>query len=152
MKRKNVNFDGGRLTGVYVSRFTPPFGTEATLPTSPLRSQFNELLSLLQAFQNFRPHWFDPRKQRLFGTVSFANPDEGRRAVAEKPAVNEVLVLADDDGVLFTGVFPEHWIICRVSAHVEGMNRLMSLTADPPGKRRWELGINEKVHTAWSTA
>ena len=148
MKRKNVNFDGGRLTGVYVSRFTPPFGTEATLPTSPLRSQFNELLSLLQAFQNFRPHWFDPRKQRLFGTVSFANPDEGRRAVAEKPAVNEVLVLADDDRMVFNRVSPENGIISRMEAQIKGMNGLMSLTADPPGQCRRKLRIDEDVHTA----
>ena len=152
MKRKNVSLEG-LLTGSYVSRFTPPCDTPTYLPTPSLRPQFNELIALLQAFRDVGPHGFDPDEQDLGRAVSFANPDESSRAVAEKPAVNEVLVLADDDRMMFDCVFPKHGIVCRVESQVEGVNGLvMPEAAYPPGKGWRKLCIDEEVHTAWSTA
>src|SRR2546422_11292529 len=52
------------------------------------------------------PERLDPGQQCLIGAVAFANPDEPNRAAAQNPAINEVFVFADDNGVTKSQIGP----------------------------------------------
>ena len=68
--------------------------------------------------------------------------------------VNEVLILADDNGTLVFGAFPNERIVGGMETQIEDVHGLMPLAGNPSRKRGRELRVNEKVHagckTAWS--
>ena len=68
--------------------------------------------------------------------------------------VNEILVLAEDDGVFISGAFPNHRVIGGLQTDVEDVCGLMTLAGDPSRQRGRKLRVNEEVHagcrTAWS--
>ena len=74
--------------------------------------------------------------------------------VAQEPTVHEILIFANDDGVLAAGAFPNQRVIRGLQPQIEDVNRVMALTRDPARQHRRELRVNEKVHpgcnTAWS--
>jgi hypothetical protein len=81
---------------------------------------------LLQALQGIRPQQLQPPQQRPIRTIPLPNPNQGNRSVAQKQAINKILILADDHGVLASGAFPNHTVIGRLEAPFEDMRRLMA--------------------------
>ena len=81
-----------------------------------LGPKFDQFVSLLQSFHSIGPQRFEPGKQCLVRTVSPPNPNQVSRIGAQQPAVNEILVLADDDSALASGgqrtfeVFAVHFV------------------------------------------
>lgn len=119
-----------------------------------LRPQLDELLSLLQLLHRVRPQWFEPIQQCAIRTIPLANPDECDGPVTQEPVINEILILADDDGLLVQGAFPNHRIVGSVESQIKDARSLMTLAGNPPRERGRELRIHEEVHfgckTAWS--
>ena len=95
--------------------------------------------SLLQSFHSVGPQRFEPCDQRPVGTIAFPNPNQLDRLGAQKPMVNEVLVLADDDSVLTSGVLPNHRVIGGLQTDVEDMRGRLSLADNPACQRAWKL-------------
>jgi len=52
--------------------------------------------------------------------------------------VKEVLVLADDDGLLAAGALPDHGIIGVLQTEVEDMRGHMTVADHPVCQRGWE--------------
>ncbi len=107
--------------------------------------QLNKLLSLLQSFHSVGPERFEPCEQRPVRTISFPNPDQGDRLVAQEPMVHKIFVLADYDGLVASGTFPNDRIVSGVESQVEDMRGLMTLAGNPSRQRGRELRINEEV-------
>ena len=53
------------------------------------------------------------------------------RIGAQQPAVNEILVLADDGSALAPGALPNHRVIGALQTDVEDMRGLMALADNP---------------------
>jgi hypothetical protein len=121
---------------------------------SGLRSQLDELLSLLQSLHRVSPQRFHPREQCPIRAIPFPNPNERNGPVAQKPVVNEIFILADDDGRLGPGAFPNHRIVRGVKSKIKDVRGLMTSAGNPFRERGRELRIYEEVHVgckiAWS--
>ena len=120
--------------------------TGATLiGSSPNRNsspKLNQKFPLLQSFQSVRPQRFKPRQQRPVRAVAFANPDQWNRCIAQNPTIHEILVLANDDGLRGSGVFPNHGIISSMGSQIKDMSGLMALPDNPTRQCRGKLRIN----------
>ena len=110
--------------------------------------EFDQLLALLQPFQSFRPKRFEPCDQDTIGTIPFANPDDTHSLRLEQPTINKILILADDDELLFTRVLPYDRIIHRLQVMLHDVTGLMPPFLNPARQGRRELGINQEVHAA----
>lgn len=82
---------------------------------------------MVQSFHNVRPQRLKPSEQRPIRTISFPNPDQGNRLITQDPVVHEVLVFADDDGVLSSGSFPNRRVIGGLQTYIEDVGSLMIL-------------------------
>jgi len=87
-------------------------------------AKFDQFVSLLQSFHSVGPKRFEPGKQRAVRTISSPNPNQANRIGAQEPAVNEILVLADDDSALASGALPNHRVIGGFQTDLEDMRRL----------------------------
>jgi len=96
-----------------------------------LGPKFNQFVSLLQSFHSIGPQRFEPGKQCLVRTISSPNPNQVNRIGAQQPAVNKILVLADDDSALVSGALSNYRVIGGLQTDVEDMLGLMALADNP---------------------
>jgi len=68
-----------------------------------------------------------------FEQFPFPNPDQLNGLVTQEPAIHEVLVLADDDGLLGSCASPNHRIISSMESEIKDMRSLMTLPGNPTG-------------------
>jgi hypothetical protein len=60
--------------------------------------------------------------------------------------------LADDDGLLVSCAFPDHWIVGGMETQIKDVCRLVLLAGNPVRQCGRKLSINEKVHAGCKTA
>ena len=116
-----------------------------------LLSQLDKLLALFQSIQSVGPEQFQPFRQSLVRTIPYTNPNQSNRSVAQDPAVNEILIFADDNGVLRLGALPNYRVIRFVQAQVENVRRFMALVHNPSRQRGRQLSVDEEFQVSCST-
>jgi hypothetical protein len=119
-----------------------------------LRAEFDEVVSLFQLFNSIIPERFKPGEHRAIRTVTLPNPNKWNGLVAQNPVIDEVFVLADDDGAVVSSALPNYRIVGGVESQIEDMYGVMAFAVDPTRQCWRELRIDEEVHagcrTAWS--
>jgi hypothetical protein len=97
------------------------------------------------------PHPLDRGKEFLLATVSQAHPDELYGCTRLPGQMEEVLVLADEDQSVLSGIAPDLAVGCLSQAQVQNVLATHASAPQEASQRHRELVVNEESHEANST-
>lgn len=108
-------------------------------------SHFDEPFALLDQGFNLRQQRLEPLEQGTATGVADAKPENGWSGTALQP-VRKVLVLGDEDGLVFHGIAPDRGIVGVPQTNVGDVLGLMAPCGQQPGEGGWKLGVDDEAH------
>ena len=117
-------------------------------------SDFHDGLACLQTGAHAGPCAFDGSRESGFAAVAQANPDQVDERAGLRRAVEEVLVLADQDNLALSGVAPDLGVGSLGETHVADVQALAAGATQVASQCNGKLVVDEESHearrTGWS--
>ena len=114
-------------------------------------ADFYNAVACFQAGLDAWPHPLKSRQQLLGSTVAKPHPDELYRSFWAPSQVEEVLILADENHPVFSGVPADLDVGGPREPQVEYVGSLFATGGEESRQRGGELVIDQEFHEAWTT-
>lgn len=111
-------------------------------------AEFDELCALGEVRHKLRPRRFNSPKQRARGGIAGSYPNDLDCGLLRFHHRSKVAVFCDEHGAIPTCIGADRRIIGIAQGNVLNVVRFMPSFAQPIGKSRRQLGINQEFHSA----